>query len=165
MAGNDFLMQFRNAHFWFAAVAVAIGCSQSSPQAITTADVKEAFAEQAELLSRMVQFIQEDNMEMDYGLYVGVMQPNPTSRPAALLKVLRDKGLPVTDVIYDKTDGQLTVHFLVEDWNSMRLVYTDGHKPREILLTCNECPKQLLEPISDGWFVGIIDDSNLSKSE
>ena len=154
-------MHFRTAHLRLAAVAVAIGCSQPNPQATTAADVKKAFAEQSELLSRMVQFVVEDKMELDYGQYIGVMQPNPASRPAALLKVLRDKGLPLTDVIYDKTDGQLTVHFLVEGWNSMRLVYTDGSKPREIVLLCNECPTQLFEPISDGWFIGIIDDSKI----
>lgn len=123
------------------------------------ADIKKTFSENSELLSRMVEMVEEDKSARDYGQYVGFYQRFPSSPQKRLLEVLRDKGLAISDVMYDKRGGQLTVNFLVDGWKSMRLVYTNGSKPKEILLNCIECPTQLFEPITDGWFIGIIDDS------
>jgi hypothetical protein len=109
----------------------------------------------------MVEMVEEDKSARGYGQYVGFYPTFPASPQKRLLEVLRDKGLPITDVVYDKTDGQLTVNFLVDGWKSMRLVYTNGSKPKEILMACIECPTQLFELITDGWFIGIVDDSPL----
>lgn len=157
-------MQFRIKHLLFATVAIAVGCSPPSLQE-TTADIRKAFMEHSELLSRMVEFVDEDKQVRGIGRYAESWQPVSSSRQTRLLKVLRDKGLPITDVMYDKTDGQLTVNVLVDGWNSKRLVYTNGSKPKEILLNCIKCPTQLFEPISDGWFIGIIDDSAIVRDE
>jgi hypothetical protein len=151
-------MLVRIKHLLCAATIVAVGCTQPVPQ-VTTADVKRTFSENSELLSRMVEMVEEDKSSRDYGQYVGFYERFPSSPQKRLLEVLRDQGLPLSDVMYDKTHDQLTVHFLVDGWSSMRLVYTNGTEPREILLSCNECPTQLFEPLTDGWFIGIIDDS------
>ena len=156
-------MQFRIKHLLCVTMTVAVGCSQPSTQRITTGDIRTAFAQHSELLSRMVEFVEEDKSIRKYGQYASFAQPDSSSRQRQLLKVLRDKGLPISDVIYDKTDGQLTVNFLVDGWNHMRLVYTNGSRPKEIILMCNECPTQLFEPISGGWFIGIIDDAALAS--
>ena len=151
-------MNSRIKHLLCAAAIVAVGCTPPVAQ-VTTADIKKTFTENSELLSRMVEMVEKEKSARDYGQYVGFYHRFPPSPQKRLLEMLRDKGLPISDVMYDKTGGQLTVNFLVDGWKSMRLVYTNGNKPKEILLNCIDCPTQLFEPITDGWFIGIIDDS------
>ena len=152
-------MQFRIQHFLFAiAIAiVAVGCSPPSRQ-VTTADIRHIFTEHSNSFSELAAMLEEDKTVIDIDQYGEIGESVSLSRQKQYLKVRRDTRLPVRNVFCDRSDGQLTVNVFIDGWENFRLVYSTGDKPKELVLMCNECPTQLFEPISDGWFVGIIEE-------
>jgi hypothetical protein len=153
-------MQLPIKHLLCAGAIAATGCTQPDSD-VTTADIRNLFTENLRAFNELAAMLKEDEEVEQIDESRTIREAVSVDRHKRHLKVLRDLKVPVHTVYCDRSDRQLTVNLFVDGWEDKRLVYTNGPKPQELNLLCNECPSQLFESITGGWFVGIVDDSAL----
>jgi len=119
------------------------------------------FTDNSNAFNELAAMLEDDEEVEEISGNGTIREPISLDRHKLYLKLLRGLKVPIHTVYCDRRDNQLTVNVFVEGWDKKRLVYTNETKPKELILLCNECPTQLFEPITGGWFIGVVDDSAL----
>ncbi|QDT75737.1 hypothetical protein [Lacipirellula limnantheis] len=89
----------------------------------TTADVRNVFTERSNSLNELAAMLREDEQVLDIDKYGTIQERVSLGRHKQYLKVLREINIPVSTILCDRKEDQLTVNVFVDGWsNKKRLV-------------------------------------------